>query len=49
MLLTEMSEEYFDKILNTNFKGSIFLTQQLVGFMEDAGALPYECQSTTTT
>lgn len=39
MLLSEMSEEYFDKILNTNFKGPIFLTQQLVGSMEDAGAI----------
>lgn len=39
MMLAEMSEEYFDKILNTNFKGPVFLTQQLVGFMEDAGAI----------
>ncbi|WP_238326751.1 SDR family NAD(P)-dependent oxidoreductase [Paenibacillus graminis] len=38
MMFTGMSEEYFDKILNTNFKGPIFLTQQPVGFMEDAGA-----------
>ncbi|MFF2093336.1 SDR family NAD(P)-dependent oxidoreductase [Paenibacillus sp. NPDC058174] len=39
MMLTEMSEEYFDKIMNTNFKGPIFLTQQLVGFMNDAGSI----------
>ncbi|WP_042167136.1 SDR family NAD(P)-dependent oxidoreductase [Paenibacillus gorillae] len=39
MMLTEMSEEYFDKIMNTNFKGPIFLTQQLVGIMNDAGAI----------
>lgn len=39
MMLTELSEEYFDKILNTNYKGPIFLTQRLVGFMEDAGAI----------
>lgn len=39
MMFTEMSDEYFDKILNTNFKGPIFLTQQLVEFMEDAGAI----------
>lgn len=39
MLFPEMSEEYFDKILNTNFKGPVFLTQQLAGFMEDAGAI----------
>ncbi|MFD2875016.1 SDR family NAD(P)-dependent oxidoreductase [Paenibacillus rhizoplanae] len=24
MLFNEMSEEYFDKILNTNFKGPVF-------------------------
>ncbi|NBD24645.1 SDR family NAD(P)-dependent oxidoreductase [Paenibacillus glycinis] len=39
MMFTEMSEEYFDNILNTNFKGPIFLTQKLVGFMNDAGAI----------
>lgn len=39
MMFSEMSEEYFDKILNTNFKGPIFLTQQLVGFMNDTGAI----------
>src|SRR5215470_11340461 len=26
MMFTEMTEEYFDKILNTNFKGPFFLT-----------------------
>lgn len=39
MMFTEMTEEYFDSILNTNFKGPIFLTQQLVGSMEDGGAI----------
>ncbi|SHH95517.1 SDR family NAD(P)-dependent oxidoreductase [Desulfosporosinus lacus] len=39
MMFTEMSEAYFDKILNTNFKGPVFLTQLLVPFMEDAGAI----------
>ncbi|GGG78599.1 SDR family NAD(P)-dependent oxidoreductase [Paenibacillus radicis (ex Gao et al. 2016)] len=39
MMFNEMSEEYFDKILNTNFKGPIFLTQQLVEFMDDGGAI----------
>lgn len=39
MMFSEMSEDYFDKILNTNFKGPIFLTQKLVGFMNDAGAI----------
>jgi len=39
MMFMEMSEEYFDKILNTNFKGPVFLTQHLIQFMEDAGAI----------
>lgn len=39
MMLTEMTEEYFDKILNTNYKGPVFLTQQLIRFIEDAGAI----------
>lgn len=39
MMFAEMSEEYFDKILDTNFKGPVFLTQRLVGLMEDAGAI----------
>ncbi|MET3504292.1 SDR family NAD(P)-dependent oxidoreductase [Halalkalibacter oceani] len=39
MLFADMSEEYFDKILNTNFKGPVFLTQHLVRFMDDAGAI----------
>ena len=38
-MFNEMSEEYFDKILNTNFKGPAFLTQQLIQFMNDAGAI----------
>jgi len=39
MMFTEMTEEYFDNILNTNFKGPIFLTQELVGHMEEGGAI----------
>ncbi len=39
MAFTEMSEEYFDRIFNTNFKGPFFLTQQLVSFMEDGGRI----------
>lgn len=38
-MFNEMSEEYFDKIVNTNFKGPVFLTQHLVRFMNDAGAI----------
>jgi NAD(P)-dependent dehydrogenase (short-subunit alcohol dehydrogenase family) len=36
---TEMSEEYFDNLFNTNFKGPFFLTQSLVQFMEDGGRI----------
>ncbi|TGL44362.1 SDR family NAD(P)-dependent oxidoreductase [Leptospira perdikensis] len=39
MLFTELTEEYFEKILNTNYKGPIFLTQKLVALMEDNGAI----------
>jgi NAD(P)-dependent dehydrogenase (short-subunit alcohol dehydrogenase family) len=39
MMFTEMTEEYFDKILITNFKGPFFLTQQLVKLMEDGGRI----------
>lgn len=39
MMFDEMTEEYFDKILNTNFKGTIFLSKHLVPFMNDGGAI----------
>jgi NAD(P)-dependent dehydrogenase (short-subunit alcohol dehydrogenase family) len=39
MQFTDMTEEYFDQILNTNFKGPVFLTQQLIKFMEDNGGI----------
>jgi NAD(P)-dependent dehydrogenase (short-subunit alcohol dehydrogenase family) len=39
MMFTEMTEDYFDKILNTNFKGPFFLTQHLVKIMEDGGRI----------
>ena len=39
MAFTEMSKQYFDHIFNTNFKGPLFLTQQLVRFMEDGGSI----------
>ncbi|HKR56378.1 MAG TPA: SDR family oxidoreductase, partial [Gemmatimonadales bacterium] len=39
MAFQEMSEEYFDRILDTNFKGPVFLTQRLVGLMENGGAI----------
>lgn len=39
MMLDDLTEEYFDKILNTNFKGPIFLTQHLTRLIEDGGAI----------
>ncbi|PJZ76118.1 SDR family NAD(P)-dependent oxidoreductase [Leptospira neocaledonica] len=39
MPFAEITEEYFDQILNTNFKGPFFITQQLVKFMEDNGRI----------
>jgi len=39
MKFTEMTGEYFDLILNTNFKGPVLLTRQLIEFMEDHGAI----------
>jgi NAD(P)-dependent dehydrogenase (short-subunit alcohol dehydrogenase family) len=39
MPFTETSEEYFDRIFDTNFKGPYFLTQQLVGLIEDGGRI----------
>ncbi len=39
MMFTDATEDYFNSILNTNFKGPFFLTQQLVPLMEDGGAI----------
>jgi len=39
MAFNELTENYFDQILNTNFKGPIFLTKHLIGFIEDGGAI----------
>lgn len=39
MAFDDMNEDYFDLILNTNFKGPVFLTQKLVGLMEDGGSI----------
>ena len=38
-MLEEMTEGYFDKILNTNFKGPVFLTQRLLGLINDGGSI----------
>ncbi len=39
MIFSAMTEEYFDAILNTNFKGPVFLTQQLLPLMADGGRI----------
>lgn len=39
MPFSEMTEEYFDRIMNTNFTGPVFLTQKLVALMEDGGRI----------
>lgn len=39
MQFVDLTEEYFDQILNTNFKGPVFLTQKLIHFMEDSGRI----------
>jgi NAD(P)-dependent dehydrogenase (short-subunit alcohol dehydrogenase family) len=39
MTFEEMNEDYFDLIMNTNFKGPVFLTQKLVDLMEDGGSI----------
>lgn len=38
-LISEMSDEYFDKIMKTNYRGPVFLTKQLLQFMEDGGSI----------
>lgn len=39
MAFDEMNEDYFDLIMNTNFKGPVFLTQQLAELIEDGGSI----------
>ena len=39
MMITEMTEEYFDNILKTNYKGTVFLTKHLIPLIEDGGAI----------
>jgi NAD(P)-dependent dehydrogenase (short-subunit alcohol dehydrogenase family) len=39
MMFTDVTEDYFNRIFETNFKGPFFLTQQLVALMEDGGAI----------
>jgi NAD(P)-dependent dehydrogenase (short-subunit alcohol dehydrogenase family) len=39
MMFGDMTEAYFDQIFDTNFKGPFFLTQRLIGLMEDGGRI----------
>lgn len=47
-LITEMTEDYFDKILNTNYKGTIFLTKSLLPIIEDGGSILNTSSSSKT-
>lgn len=38
-MITEMSEDYFDRIMNTNYKGTIFLTKHMLPLIENGGAI----------
>jgi len=38
-LLSEMSEEHFDELLNIHFKGVYFLTQKMLPLMNDGGGI----------
>ncbi|EMY69137.1 SDR family NAD(P)-dependent oxidoreductase [Leptospira vanthielii] len=48
MTFTDLTDEYFEQILNTNYKGPIFLSQKLVSFMEDNGAIVNTSSSSST-
>lgn len=39
MPFADMTEEYFDTIVGTNFKGPFFLTQRLLELLEDGGRI----------
>lgn len=39
MPFADVSEEFFDRIMTTNFKGPYFLTQSLIVLMEDGGRI----------
>ncbi|PJZ81317.1 SDR family NAD(P)-dependent oxidoreductase [Leptospira meyeri] len=48
MVFQDLTEEYFEQILNTNYKGPIFLTQKLIGLMEDGGSIVNTSSSSST-
>jgi NAD(P)-dependent dehydrogenase (short-subunit alcohol dehydrogenase family) len=39
MMFPDVTDEYFDRIFDTNFRGPFFLTQHLVRFLEDGGRI----------
>lgn len=39
MPFTDVTEQFFDQIMTTNFKGPYFLTQHLLGLLEDGGRI----------
>ena len=45
--VTEITEEDFDKVFNTNTKGSYFTIQQAARYVEDNGRIIYIASSTT--
>lgn len=47
-LISDLSEEYFDKIIMTNYKGPIFLTKKLLPLMKDGGAIVNVTSSSKT-
>ena len=49
MMFTDATEEYFDRIFATNFRGPYFLTQRLVRFMEDGGRIVNTSSSSSRT
>ncbi len=49
MMFADMTEDYFDKMLNTNFKGPFFLTQQMVKLMEDGGRIVNTSSASSST
>jgi NAD(P)-dependent dehydrogenase (short-subunit alcohol dehydrogenase family) len=39
MMFDDITDDYFNRVLNTNFVGPFFLTQRLLPFMENGGAI----------
>lgn len=47
MLIAEVTEESFDRLMNIHFKGVYFLTQKLIPFLNDGGAIVNISSGTT--